>query len=198
MIQSKSLFVLVLLLAMSPTDSYAQSNDPIEKRGLIAALNHQELSSKDLIEQVQKRGVAFRINETDERDIRRVGKYLRKRGLDSLLAAIRDNYRPKTASPSTSAITQTMTNSPGGIQAGGNVTINPLSVPRRIPEASRPQIIAMLSQKTAKVEVLPPSGDNEAIRLAADIHEALTKAGWDMQGKPVGYLWTLGLTSPEC
>lgn len=83
-----------ILLGMPFTSVHTQQRDPIAKEGLLRSLTNKALSSKELIEQVEQRGVSFKLTSTDEQEIRREGKYLGKKGLDDLIAAVRKYYRP--------------------------------------------------------------------------------------------------------
>lgn len=94
---TKSLLLLALFLVMPNIEAHSQqSTAPIEKRGLIAALQHKELSSTELVDQIKVRGVAFQLDAAGETEIRQAGKYLGKKGLDELIAAIR-KHEPKIA-----------------------------------------------------------------------------------------------------
>jgi hypothetical protein len=90
-----ALFIEVcLVLGMSPDTTHAQQRDAIAKEGLIKSLNNKVLSSQELIGQIEQRGVDFRLTDKDEQEIRHAGDYLGKKGLDNLITAVRDNYRP--------------------------------------------------------------------------------------------------------
>jgi len=62
----------------------------------VDALREKVLSSKELIREVQQSGVAFDLTSTEEADIRSAGKYLGKKGLDELIAAIKRNSKRPT------------------------------------------------------------------------------------------------------
>lgn len=88
-----------VLLGMTHASGYTQKNEPITREGLLRSLSRKALSSKELIEQIEERGVDFRLTPADEQDIRRAGKYLRGEGLDALIEAVREHYRPIIAVP---------------------------------------------------------------------------------------------------
>lgn len=69
-----------------------QTNKRIRKQGLIAALKQRALSTTELIEHVQERGVDFQMNAQDEADLKAAG------AAPELLAVVRANYRPGDAS----------------------------------------------------------------------------------------------------
>lgn len=82
-----------LWLVMSTISSGQQApSPPIAKEGLLKSLGIGALSSEELIRQVQRRGVDFQLTQPIEQEIRNAGKYLSKKGLDDLVAVIRENY----------------------------------------------------------------------------------------------------------
>jgi hypothetical protein len=81
------------------------------------------------------------------------------------------------------SITQTMTNSPGGIQAAGNVTVNQGLQPRKLTAQQRALLIAALEsflQRVPKgpVKVTAVFGDGESIAFAEELTGVLEVAGW--------------------
>lgn len=130
------------VVLLSPVILSAQQEPAITKAGLLKALGRKVLSSRTLIYQVQQYGVAFQSTPSDEQEIRRLGKYLGHPGLDDLVAAVRANYRAKTKEGQ--GIKQEMVNSPGGIQAGGSVTINQGLQPRRLTEEQETLFVKIL------------------------------------------------------
>jgi TonB family protein len=67
--------------------SQTKTKPPISKDGLLDALRLRELTTKELVEQVERRGVAFEMGERDEAELRAAG------ALSKLIEAVRDNYR---------------------------------------------------------------------------------------------------------
>jgi hypothetical protein len=59
-------------------------------------------------------------------------------------------------------------------------SVQPSNLEQRIPEDRKPEIIAVLSRRTGKIEVDLCAGGNA--HLANDWHEVLTKAKWDTDG----------------
>lgn len=84
-----------LLLAMT------QQLEPVAKEGLLKSLGRKALSSRELVEQVERRGVTFKLTADDEKEIRLAGKYLEGKGLDALIDAVRQNYRPSPSPQAT-------------------------------------------------------------------------------------------------
>ncbi len=83
-------FLIVLIVGIALGQ---QSAEPIIKEGLLGALRIKALSAKELVDEIKRNGVSFKLTATEEQEIRRVGKYLGRKGLDDLIAAILANYR---------------------------------------------------------------------------------------------------------
>lgn len=188
MILNKTLLFVSLFLVLSLVpDSHAQSNSPIETRGLLTALKSEVLSSSDLIDLVQKRGVSFQLTPAIEKQIRVSGKYLGKKDLDDLVGAVRENHRPKKPKPTDGpVITQTMTNSPGGVQVGGNLTVNQGRQQRTLTSDQRAKLIAssqsyLRQVPQGPVKVTAVMGDEESIAFAEELTKVLKDAGWKVQ-----------------
>ena len=76
---------------------YQQHIKPITRDNLISSIElgrRERKTAARYIELINRYGVAFRLTAADERKNRRLGNYLGKKGLDDLIAALRDNYRP--------------------------------------------------------------------------------------------------------
>lgn len=74
-----------------------QSTDTITKGALLGALRKEALTSEELISEIQRSRLSFQLSPEDEKEIRRAGRYLGKKGLDNLVGAIRSNYRVITS-----------------------------------------------------------------------------------------------------
>jgi hypothetical protein len=77
-----------------------QANKPITKKNLISSLELgriERIPAESYIKLIKLDGVDFPLTSDDEQEIRRSGRYLGKKGLDNLIAAVRDNYRPNVA-----------------------------------------------------------------------------------------------------
>lgn len=74
-----------------------QRNKPITKANLISSLElgrAEGMTAERYVELINAAGVAFSLTAKDEQRIRAAGRYLGEAGLDGLVAAIRNNYRP--------------------------------------------------------------------------------------------------------
>ena len=70
-----------------------QAKKPITKQGLVKALRLNALTTKELVQQVQSRGVEFQMDADDEGELRGAG------ARPELLAAVRTNYRAAARPP---------------------------------------------------------------------------------------------------
>lgn len=165
------------------------SNDPITKENLLSALENGRLyknkrkSPSWYVEMIKEHHVNFQLTADDENKIRQHGSYLGKKGLDNLIAAVRNNYRPNVAQQPTSTpslINQSMVNSPGGIQAGGDVTINQGPQSRKLTPEQRGRLISALQQSVSKgqVRVTHVMGDAESTDFADELERVLEATGW--------------------
>jgi hypothetical protein len=75
--------------APTPADNASAAKPPIAKTGLVKALEINGLSTAELIEQIELRGVNFELTPEIERELRQAGAQ------DALIAAVRRNYRKK-------------------------------------------------------------------------------------------------------
>lgn len=78
------------LFALSP--SRAQVKKPIAKDGLVKAIQLNGLSTRELVQQIQLRGVEFRLTAEAEAELRGAG------ARPEVIEAVRANYRPAAAS----------------------------------------------------------------------------------------------------
>src|ERR671933_674617 len=70
---------------------------PISRQGLVNAVKINGLSTAELVQQIQTRGVAFEMTADAEQELRSVG------ARPEIIEAARANYRSTTASSSTSS-----------------------------------------------------------------------------------------------
>lgn len=170
-----TVFLALTLFAQRPTA------DPIDKTGLLEALKDKAVSSRKLVAQIRARGVSFALTPEDEERIRGAGKYLGKAGLEDLIAALRSNYRKKP--DEAKGVKQEMKDSPGGIQVGGNLTINQGTwLMSRDEQISMTKVLK--SHDPAKIYILM-IGDSDSRRYASQVAYAFEDAGWRVE--PVNY-----------
>lgn len=116
----------------------AQAKKPITKQGLIKALKLNALSTKELIEQIETRGVEFQLTSSDEAELRAAG------ARPEILTAARSSFRaPETAQPSVASVPR----------ENASVSTPTTSVPAG-PPLSKSEIITLLQSgvPAARVE----------------------------------------------
>lgn len=89
---------LVFLVLVTPTYGQAPSKKPISKQGLLEAVRLNGLTTRELIERVEQRGVSFQMAPRDESEFQAAG------ARPELIEAIRQNYRAAEPAPSTGGV----------------------------------------------------------------------------------------------
>src|ERR671917_114885 len=89
--------LLAAALLLFPAASAAQAKKPITREGLVKAVRINGLSTAELIQQVQSRGVSFQMTAEAEAELRAAG------ARPEVIEAARANYRPGAAAPVTNA-----------------------------------------------------------------------------------------------
>lgn len=78
---------------------------------------------------------------------------------------------------------QTMTNSPNSIQAGGDVVINQGMQPRKLQPEQREKLLSVLvNRPKGQVIINTILGDSEAYSFAEELQDILVSAGWKSEG----------------
>lgn len=85
------LALLAAVLLVCPAGASAQARKPITREGLIKAVRINGLSTAELIQQIQSRGVSFRMTPDAEAELRTAG------ARPEVIAAARSNYRTAPA-----------------------------------------------------------------------------------------------------
>lgn len=125
--------VMALVMIFGAGHALSQSKKPISKAGLLEAVRLNGLSTKELIEHVQQRGVSFQLTSQDEAEFRAAG------ARPELIEAIRANYRSET-SPN----------------PGSNAVIKPRNSRPTVPAGaplSKSEIVTMLQSGVASSRV---------------------------------------------
>lgn len=100
------MLIILVIFSLSPNTSAAKcqkNTKPIGKANLISSIRlgrTEGMTAKRYVELIESAGVAFLLSDADEKRIRRDGRYLGRKGLDDLVAAIRNNYRAPMSSTS--------------------------------------------------------------------------------------------------
>jgi hypothetical protein len=115
-----------------------QAKKPITKQGLMNAVKINGLSTQELIQQIERRGVDFELTASDESDLQAVG------ARPEVIAAARSNYRPATTAAVAHTTATPRTNPTPNTTSG--------SVPDG-PPLSKSEIVTMLQGGIAPARV---------------------------------------------
>ncbi|HEX8558853.1 MAG TPA: hypothetical protein VF668_12145 [Pyrinomonadaceae bacterium] len=121
----------VAALALFPAPARAQAKRPITREGLVKAVRINGLSTAELVQQVQARGVSFQMTPDAEAELRAAG------ARPEVVEAARANYRAAAAAPAPAA----------GANARGRA-----NVPAG-PPLSKGEIVTMLQAGTPAARV---------------------------------------------
>lgn len=108
-----------------------QTKKPISKQGLMNAVKINGLSTRELVAQIERRGVDFEMTSADESDLQSVG------ARPEIIEAARSNYRPAVAAARPTPATNTTA------PPRTNTTAPPSNVPDG-PPLSKSEIVTML------------------------------------------------------
>jgi hypothetical protein len=142
-----------------------QTKKPITKQGLVNAVKINGLSTRELVAQIERRGVDFQMSASDESDLQSVG------ARPEIIEAARSNYRPAVAA----ARPTPATNTTGPPRT--NTTGPPSNVPDG-PPLSKSEIVTMLQGgiSPARVEqFVEKRGVN--FQVTREVAQEITAAG---------------------
>ncbi|HWW76509.1 MAG TPA: hypothetical protein VNZ44_14020 [Pyrinomonadaceae bacterium] len=123
-----ALFAAAALL-LFPAPSRAQAKKPITREGLVRAVRINGLSTAELVQQVQSRGVSFEMTADAEAELRAAG------ARPEVIDAARSNYRPASAAP----VANTSARGKSGVPQG--------------PPLSKNEVVTMLQAGTPSARV---------------------------------------------
>jgi hypothetical protein len=185
--------LIFLCVVFGTLSVYGQTEKPITKEDFFSSIKlgrKEGKTAERYIELVKQYKVNFLLTRKDKQALRLYGTYLGKSGLDSLILAVRDNYQPKRRPSAQPSISQTMTSSPGAIQAGGSVIINPALPPRTLSQKQNSDFIKALKQ-SPPIEIIQLGcfvGSEEACVFANQLLAAFREAGWPIEGNTVDFM----------
>src|SRR5215469_15536727 len=87
------LAVIATVISVVVAGGSLQAKKPISKKGLLEAIRLNGLSTSELIERIQDRGVSFQLTDDDARDFQQAG------ARPELIEAVKANYRAEGGSP---------------------------------------------------------------------------------------------------
>ena len=103
--------LLASLLAPAAS-AFAQAKKPISKDGLLKAVRINGLSTAELVQQIQQRGVAFQMTPADEQELHAAG------ARPEVVAAARANYRSEVPAVANASARTTSASVPAGPPLG--------------------------------------------------------------------------------
>jgi len=122
----------------SASAASSQAKKPISKQGLMNAVKINGLTTQELVQQIERRGVDFEMTAADESDLQAVG------ARPEIIAAARSNYRPSAAAPS-AGMSPPRTNTTANTTTAANVPDGP--------PLSKSEIVTMLQGGIAPARV---------------------------------------------
>jgi tetratricopeptide (TPR) repeat protein len=161
-------------LVLFPAPSRAQAKRPITREGLVKAVRINGLSTAELLQQVQSRGVSFQMTADAEAELRAAG------ARPEVVEAARANYRPGSAAPSTvPAPGRTRPNVPAGppLSKSEVVTMLQAGTPSaRVEQFVEARGVSFQSNAQVAREVKAAGGNNALVGAIA--------AGYVAAGRP--------------
>lgn len=168
-------FVVCLALAsvlaaslLAPGAARAQGKKPITKDGLVKAVRINGLSTAELVQQVQQRGVNFQMTPAAEQELRAAG------GRPEVIAAARANYRPASAVPA-GANARTRSNVPAGPPLGKSEIVTMLQAgtpPARVEQFVEARGVNFQVNPQVTREIKVAGGTNSLVGAVAANHAA--------------------------
>jgi hypothetical protein len=155
-------FAAVLLLFNA--SALAQSKKPITREGLVKAVRINGLSTTELIQQVQVRGVSFEMTSDAESELRAAG------ARPEVIEAARSNYRAPSAAPVTNASARRRSNVPPGPPLSKSEVVTMLqagTTPARVEQFVEARGVSFQSSAATAREIKSAGGTNSLVGAIA-------------------------------
>jgi hypothetical protein len=175
-----ALFVVAAASLLLFPDSFAQSKRPITREGLVKAVRINGLSTAELIQQVQLRGVSFQMTPEAEAELRASG------ARPEVIEAARSNYRPGAMTPVVNTGARGRSNVPAGppLSKSEIVTMLQAGTPSaRIEQFVDARGVSFQSNAQTAREIKAAGGTNS---LIGAVTAAYTSPGRTRNPPPVG------------
>ncbi len=161
-------------LVLFPAHAPAQAKRPITREGLVKAVRINGLSTAELVQQVQSRGVSFQMTADAEAELRAAG------ARPEVVEAARANYRPGSAAPATAnASARGRSNVPAGPPLSKSEVVTMLQAgtpPARVEQFVEARGVSFQSNAQAAREIKAAGGTNSLVGAIA--------AGYVAAGRP--------------
>ena len=162
------LALLAAALLLFPAGAAAQAKKPITRDGLVRAVRINGLSTAELVQQVQSRGVSFEMTADAEAELRAAG------ARPEVIEAARSNYRAGVA-PVTNASVRGGSNVPAGppLSKGEIVTMLQAGTPpARVEQFVDRRGVNFQSNAQAAREIKAAGGTNSLVGAVASAYAA--------------------------
>ena len=159
----------VVALTLLPSAARAQAKKPITLEGLVKAVRINGLSTVELIQQVQSRGVNFQMTPDAEAELRAAG------ARPEVIEAARSNYRPGGAAPVTNASGRAGSNVPSGPPLSKSEVVTMLQAgtpPARVEQFVEKRGVSFQSNAQVAREIKAAGGTNSLVGAVAAAYTA--------------------------
>ena len=169
-------------LALFPAGSAAQAKKPITLDGLVKAVRINGLSTVELVQQVQSRGVSFQMTADAEAELRAAG------ARPEVVEAARSNYRPAAAAaPVTNTAGRGRPNVPPGPPLSKNEVVTMLQAgtpPARVEQFVETRGVSFQSNAQTAREIKAAGGNNSLVGAVAAAYVAPGRPRPNAPSKP--------------
>jgi hypothetical protein len=155
--------LLAAALLLFPAASPAQAKKPITREGLVRAVRINGLSTAELVQQVQSRGVSFQMTADAEAELRAAG------ARPEVIEAARSSYRPGSA-PLTNASGRGGSNVPAGPPLSKSEVVTMLQAgtpPARVEQFVERRGVSFQSNAQVAREIKAAGGTNSLVGAVA-------------------------------
>jgi tetratricopeptide (TPR) repeat protein len=160
----------------------AQAKKPISREGLVKAVRINGLSTAELVEQINQRGVAFEMTADAETELRQAG------ARPEVIEAARANYRPAAAAPVVNTAARGKPAVPPGPPLSKSEIVTMLqagSPPARVEQFVEARGVSFQSSPQAAQEIKRAGGTNSLVGAIASNYVAPGASARRTQPAPV-------------
>jgi len=171
----------VAALTLVPAASRAQAKKPITREGLVKAVRINGLSTAELVQQVQSRGVSFQMTADAEAELRAAG------ARPEVVEAARSNYRAAGGAPVANAAGRGRPNVPPGPPLSKNEVVTMLQAgtpPARVEQFVEARGVSFQSNAQTAREIKAAGGTNSLVGAVAAGYTASGRAPAPRPNRP--------------
>lgn len=167
--------VAFLIFAVSGVVASAQAKKPISRDGLVKAVRINGLSTTELVQQVQSRGVSFQMTADAEQELRGAG------ARPEVIEAARVNYRAGGSTPAVSTSSKGVkSNVPAGAPLSKSEIVTMLQAgtpPARVEQFVDARGVSFQSNAQTAQEIKRAGGTNSLLGAISSAYTASSKGG---------------------